>query len=398
MSRFIVLLLCLFQIIYSLSAQSFQSEEQCTQVVTEQQRQQSSSSNNNLSDLLIQAMQRGLWSCAKNIVQISSEAKQFTFRTAFDVQYRLILSELTSLKATVDSYLSTPIVSPAFQWAQSTTDIMLNVKFSHKIDAPATLNVEATNITILSDKLSLEATDGRKIFKLELDFLKDILPDDSRYEMASVGRMTFTFKKAGSPSKWSRLLKQTDSKLTPSNMHKWFSMQEKYDAELTKLDDNTTSSNVTNATDSESASSSSSSSSSSDAKKKGKAAAAKKKSKTPKKKEANNKDDDDDDEDSTKKSSEISSDHPNYDRIEALKKTKADELQALQEEAMTQKKTLDVKWREDKKRVDEMTSSRKKLIESRIQEEIESLISQTGSIQPESVSSTGGVDVDGGEL
>jgi len=81
-----------------------------------------------------------------------------------------------------------------------------------------------------------------------------------------------------------------------------------------------------------------------------------------------------------------------------LKKSKADELQALQDEAMTQKKTLDVKWREDKKRVDEMTSSRKKLIESRIQEEIESLISQTGSIQPESVSSTGGVDVDGGEL
>jgi hypothetical protein len=91
MSRFIVLLLCLFQTIFSLSAQSFQSEEQCTQVVTEQRQQ--SSSNNNLSDLLIQAMQRGLWSCAKNIVQISSEAKQFTFRTAFDVQYRLILSE-----------------------------------------------------------------------------------------------------------------------------------------------------------------------------------------------------------------------------------------------------------------------------------------------------------------
>lgn len=352
-------------------AAQFHTEEQCAQAVS---AQGSVTDGSTLSEQLIQAMNRGFWNCSKTIVRISSEAKLNDFRTVFDVQYRLILSELTALKATVDSYLSNPIVSPAFQWAQSANEVMLNVKFSHKIDAPATLNVEATNITILSDRLSLEASDGRKIFKLELEFLKDIVPDDSRYEMASVGRMTFTFKKAEGPSKWSRLLKQTDSKLVPSNMHKWFAMQEKYDAELSKLEVNETSTAA-----SSDSGASDSVKSKNDKKGKEKAKTTKATKASPKKKDKDD-DEDDDDDDDKDVSSSVSADHPNYERIEALKKSQADELRALQEEAVVQKKRLDVQWREDKRRVDEEASGRRRAVERRIREEIEALESQVGSI------------------
>lgn len=190
---------------------------------------------------VVLAMKRGYWECAKNALQSSSEVSKIEFRNHFDVNHRMILQELTALKSHIDSYQPMAVVSPAFQWAQSTTELFLNVKFSHKIDAPATLNVEATNVTILNNQLILEATDSKKVFRLDLMFYKPIQPNETKYEMASVGRMTFTFKKDISPSKWSQLLDMKSlkslGKKSPTNMHKWFHMQEKYDSELDKLED-----------------------------------------------------------------------------------------------------------------------------------------------------------------
>ena len=65
----------------------------------------------------------------------------------------------------------------------------MNVKFSHKIDAPATLNVEATSVNLTTDGLFLQATDGRKLFKLNITFLHEVIPEESVWSMvnASVG-------------------------------------------------------------------------------------------------------------------------------------------------------------------------------------------------------------------
>ena len=48
----------------------------------------------------------------------------------------------------------------AFQWCQSGDTLFLNVKFSHKLDAPATLNVETTKVEITEKKLILHASNG----------------------------------------------------------------------------------------------------------------------------------------------------------------------------------------------------------------------------------------------
>ena len=99
------------------------------------------------------------------------------------------------------------------------------------------------------------ATDGRKVFILDLQFLKNINPSNSTWSMASVGRMVFTIRKDNElGTNWARLLK---SKKKQNNMHFWYEMQEKYREELEKIDDTAekgTSSpiknslNVTNAT------------------------------------------------------------------------------------------------------------------------------------------------------
>jgi len=123
---------------------------------------------------------------------------------------------------------------PAFQWAQGGNEIFINVKFSHKIDAPATLNVEPTKVNLTSHELELQASDGRKNFNLHLRFFEEIDPDSSSWSLGSVGRMVFTIrKKQEEPSRWKRLL-QTDKRL--SQMHYWYEMAEEYEDELEKVD------------------------------------------------------------------------------------------------------------------------------------------------------------------
>ena len=103
-----------------------------------------------------------------------------------DQEYRQILKEISALKSTLESSLPMSVVNPAFQWAQSPTEILLNIKFSHNIGAPATLNVEAQHVTLLEDRLLLRASDGRKQFNLDLNFSQNIVPEESRYDVSVI--------------------------------------------------------------------------------------------------------------------------------------------------------------------------------------------------------------------
>lgn len=136
------------------------------------------------------------------------------------------------MKAVLDKTLPINTVSPAFQWAQSPEELFISVKFAHKLDAPATLNVEAENVTVNSRTVILHASDGRKRFYLEIPLLKEIVPENSTWAMASVGRMTFTLSKKMAPAKWARLLVHKN-KLP--NMHFWWELHEQHAESLEKL-------------------------------------------------------------------------------------------------------------------------------------------------------------------
>jgi hypothetical protein len=66
------------------------------------------------------------------------------------------------------------------------------------------------------------------------DSLKEIIPEESSWSMASVGRMTITLKKKLTPTKWVRL---TRNRKKPNNLHYWFEIHEKYSADLEKIKD-----------------------------------------------------------------------------------------------------------------------------------------------------------------
>ena len=181
------------------------------------------------------AIRRGDWECAKKIAENSEDLLAIDYRKLVDAETRLIVDEMNLLKKNILDFGVAPIpsINCPFKWAQSPTEIIISVKFSHKIDAPATLNVVAKNVSLTPDRLILFASDGKKNFHLDIEFFSGVLPNESSWSMASVGRMSFNIRKAGSPTKWTGL---TMGNRKLHQMHSWWEMQEKFEAELDKIE------------------------------------------------------------------------------------------------------------------------------------------------------------------
>lgn len=181
------------------------------------------------NDAFQNAFQECDWVKASVIARESKDALDLMNR--FALVERQLKERMGSLKAVVESLKPMPLIVPALQWAQSPTHIFLNVKFAHIISAPATLNVEVTNTSFSDTGMHLEATDGRKLFRLELDFFGRIDGSQSTYQMASVGRMTFNIKKESEASRWGKLV----SRKSKGQVSLWYTMHEQHVKELEKL-------------------------------------------------------------------------------------------------------------------------------------------------------------------
>ena len=63
-------------------------------------------------------------------------------------------------------------IPPAFEWAQTPDSLLLNLKFAHKIDTPATLGCEVApgDVTLSATDVRLRADcrEKRKAFDLQL--------------------------------------------------------------------------------------------------------------------------------------------------------------------------------------------------------------------------------------
>jgi len=186
--------------------------------------------------LLGSAMQRGFFdsvlelirTCAERGVKVDTGVHQ----SANSMRRRI--SEVTALLQNTNA--AQTVVAPAFEWAQSGDSVFVGVKFAHKLDAPACIDVVDENVEIKKQVVKLQATckGKNKRFSLELELLEAIDPSQSSWAMASVGRGTLTLVKADAPAKWERLLKSSSDK--PRNMHTWWQLHEKYAAELDKLE------------------------------------------------------------------------------------------------------------------------------------------------------------------
>ena len=108
---------------------------------------------------------------------------------------------------------SIPVISPAFNWAQSVDSVFLEVKYSTRFDSPACLDIFDTEFRIDNEGRQLYLTsmcrNDKKLLKYELKLdLFDQVADtpDSSLEESSVGRVFVNLSKVEQPSRWKRLL------------------------------------------------------------------------------------------------------------------------------------------------------------------------------------------------
>jgi len=178
---------------------------------------------------------------------------------AISLEARSITGKLSALKSALESARPpSQIIVPALQWAQSPDSVFLNVKFSHKMDAPATLDVVVDQVEFTNRTLRLRASKERKAFELDLALFGAIDPERSTWTLGSVGRITVTLAKqladdgaSASPKgasegasegaskgvKWGGLLAPGAPRPKGAQMHLWWDRQKEFEAALEKLED-----------------------------------------------------------------------------------------------------------------------------------------------------------------
>ena len=190
---------------------------------------------------VVAAMRSGFWGCAEALAYSAAASGNMLavdINNMVHLESRAINMKISALRSALDSARPpSQIIHPAFQWAQSGDSIFLNVKFAHKIDAPATLDVNVDSVELTNVSVSLRASKERKAFELDLTPLRFAIdPDASTWTLGSVGRAMFTLKKAAEkPKKWPALLAKNAKK--PAQMGLWWDRQEEFTKELDKLDD-----------------------------------------------------------------------------------------------------------------------------------------------------------------
>jgi hypothetical protein len=186
------------------------------------------------ADTVRRVMEKGWWEVSAHLV---GECRARGFKVASPV-YKA-KSNLNKQLNVITNLLSGPsaVISPAFQWAQSRDYILINVKFAHKLDTPATLGVKSKGGADITEKgLVFEAASKtkNKRFRLDLKLSRAVVPEESDWSMAAVGRATISLKKKHPETAWIRLL--DSAQVPPQNMHTWWTMREQHSNDIKTLD------------------------------------------------------------------------------------------------------------------------------------------------------------------
>jgi hypothetical protein len=136
------------------------------------------------------------------------------------------MDELVKLsKRQQTSYLER---SPPTRWAQSLDQIEMEIKFSLRHGVPGCINIFDLNVTITRDTFNLTGFcyegDIKMKYVLNLHLWGSIDPEESDWEMLSVGEISVTLVKDPKPGRWMTLT--FDEK--PENLELWFERHQKY--------------------------------------------------------------------------------------------------------------------------------------------------------------------------
>ncbi|CAD8204187.1 unnamed protein product [Paramecium pentaurelia] len=124
------------------------------------------------------------------------------------------LLQLEQLKKRFTNHDNHVLIKPIILWAQSRANILIKVKFAHRIDAPAYISVKNHEIKYINEKLSISAeSDQNNIltkFYLEIPLLNKI-HQNIEWQVESVGTMVLNITKVESQL-WLHLSKNKNDK------------------------------------------------------------------------------------------------------------------------------------------------------------------------------------------
>lgn len=175
--------------------------------------------------LLEGSLLRGWFTAAEVIIDASQEAA-FDVSTALHQTSGKIRARLVELAERLASTVVAVAIPPAIEWAQSPTEVFVNVKWALKLSNPATLGcVPVTpNFTTSSVDFRAACDVKRKTFALAATLWGNITPALCTWTESSVGRASLTLRKA-EEGPWPRLLAQKTVRVPV-----WWSMHENHES------------------------------------------------------------------------------------------------------------------------------------------------------------------------
>ena len=137
-------------------------------------------------------MRRGWWDAAEAVMRacLAEDDGRLaqTVKTGAEAAKRRIDAVMSQLAAAAQRRAQQFSLEPAFQWAQSAEAVFVNVKFAHKLDAPACIDLTDLKTGFDDAKISVAALCKGKSFAMELLLFSDIVPANSSFSFTSVGR------------------------------------------------------------------------------------------------------------------------------------------------------------------------------------------------------------------
>lgn len=187
-----------------------------------------------VNDCAIGLMRKGYLETAAKLV---TRAKEGKIRLKDEVKWAAeeLKKQLERVETIVEDKKE-QIAVPAAQWAQSSDQIIMDVKFAHRFDAPGCLDIRSLQVNITETHLRLSAhclISGEKVkYVLDFDLFAPADTEKSGYKHTSMGRVNIHIRK-----KTKALWKLPMQGKKPANLQVWLEMQERAQADLDSLEE-----------------------------------------------------------------------------------------------------------------------------------------------------------------
>jgi hypothetical protein len=175
---------------------------------------------------LERVLSRGWFDAAEAVIDLS-HAASVDVSTALHQTSGRIRARLSELAERLASTATATAIPPAIEWAQSPTEVYINVKWALKLSNPATLGCTPAPPEFGLKRVDFRAACDvkRKTFALAAALWGNITPANCTWAESSVGRASLTLRKA-EDGPWPRLLLDKNER-TPV----WWAMHENMEAQ-----------------------------------------------------------------------------------------------------------------------------------------------------------------------